>query len=76
MGKAIWSTVRFYAVVGVLPRGFHYPGETDLWRMPVKVGEKFLNGPHVEQRNHAMDVMGRRSQESHLIARRRRNDLF
>ena len=58
VGKAIELDSSPYTVVGVLPQGFHYPGETDLW-MPMGVGEKFLNGLHVERRNHAMDVVGR-----------------
>jgi putative ABC transport system permease protein len=58
VGKSIEVDSSPYTVVGVLPRGFHYPGETDLW-MPMGVGEKFLNGLHLERRNHAMDVLGR-----------------
>ena len=58
VGKSIEVDSSPYTVVGILPRGFHYPGETDLW-MPMGVGENFLNGLHVERRNHAMDVVGR-----------------
>jgi putative ABC transport system permease protein len=58
VGKSIEVDSSPYTVVGVLPRGFHYPGETDLW-LPMGVGEKFLNGLHSERRSHAMDVVGR-----------------
>jgi putative ABC transport system permease protein len=58
VGKSIEVDSSPYTVVGVLPRAFHYPGETDLW-MPMGVGEKFLNGLHAERRSHAMDVVGR-----------------
>ena len=58
VGKSIDVDSSPYTVVGVLPRGFHYPGETDLW-MPMGVGEKFLDGVHMVERNHAMDVVGR-----------------
>ena len=58
VGRSIEVDSSPYTVVGVLPRGFHYPGETDLW-MPMGVGEKFLNSLHVERRNHAMDVVAR-----------------
>jgi putative ABC transport system permease protein len=58
VGRSIEVDSSPYTVVGVLPRGFHYPGETDLW-MPMGVGEKFLTSLHFERRNHAMDVVAR-----------------
>jgi len=58
LGKQILVDSTPYQVAGVLPRGFHYPGKTDIW-MPMGLGEEFLISFHDNRRIHAMEVIGR-----------------
>jgi len=58
LGKQIQIDSTPYQVAGVLPRGFHYPGKTDVW-MPMGVGEEFLIGFQGRRRIRAMEVIGR-----------------
>ena len=58
IGNEIAVDSTSYTIAGVLPRGFHYPGLTDLW-LPMGVGEEALIGFHDNRRIRAMDVVGR-----------------
>ena len=58
LGKAITVDGTSYAVIGVLPRGFQYPGKTDVW-LPMGLGEEALIRFHDNRRIHAMETVGR-----------------
>jgi len=58
VGKEITVDSTPYGVAGVLPRGFHYPGETDVW-LPMGDCELALIGFHDDRRVRAMSVVGR-----------------
>jgi putative ABC transport system permease protein len=58
IGKQIAVDSTSFTIAGVLPRGFHFPGVTDLW-LPMGVGEEALIGFHDNRRIRAMDVVGR-----------------
>lgn len=58
LGKAITVDGTSYAVIGVLPRGFQYPGKTEVW-LPMGLGEEALIRFHDNRRIHAMETVGR-----------------
>jgi putative ABC transport system permease protein len=58
VGKMISVDSASFTIAGVLPRGFHYPGITDLW-LPMGVGEAALIGFRDNRRIRAMEVVGR-----------------
>ena len=58
LGRSVTVDGSPYSVIGVMPRGFHYPGATDVW-MPMGVGEEALIAFHDDRRIRAMETLGR-----------------
>jgi putative ABC transport system permease protein len=58
LGKSVAIDNTSYTIVGVLARGFHFPGSTDLW-MPMGAAEEALISFHDNRRIRATDVIGR-----------------
>ena len=58
IGTSIAVDDAAYTVIGVLPRGFRYPGATDVW-LPMGAGEKYLIAFHDNRRIRAMETLAR-----------------
>ncbi len=58
IGTSISVDDASYTVIGVLPRGFHYPGVTDVW-LPMGAGEKYLIEFLDNRRIRAMETLAR-----------------